>query len=79
VKTAREKGATPAQAILAWGIQRGTAVIPKSIHECRIIENLASQYVRFSDKEMKTIAGQDKKARFKNLGKSWGVDVLDGS
>ena len=77
VDLAKGKNVTPAQTILAWGIQRGTVVIPKSVHEGRIIENLASQYVRFSDKEMESIAGQDKKVRFNNPSKSWGVDLFD--
>jgi alcohol dehydrogenase (NADP+) len=77
VDIAKEKNVTPAQAILAWGIQRGTVVIPKSVHEGRIIENLASQSVRFNDEEMKTIAGQDKKARLNNPSQSWGIHLFD--
>jgi diketogulonate reductase-like aldo/keto reductase len=32
-------GRTPAQVLLRWGVQRGFAVIPKSIHRERIVEN----------------------------------------
>lgn len=32
---------TPAQVILSWGVQRGTAVVPKSQHEGRLAENLS--------------------------------------
>lgn len=32
--------ATPAQALLSWGVQRGTAVIPKTVREERLRENL---------------------------------------
>ncbi len=42
------KNVTTAQAILAWGRQRGTIVIPKSVHEERIVENLGSLNVSFS-------------------------------
>ncbi len=45
---AGKKNATPAQAILAWGRQRGTVVIPKSTHESRIVENLGSLNVIFT-------------------------------
>ncbi|KXN85649.1 Putative reductase 1 [Leucoagaricus sp. SymC.cos] len=31
---------TPAQVILSWGVQRGTAIVPKSEHEERLIENI---------------------------------------
>ena len=77
VEMADKKGVTPAQAILAWGIQRGTVVIPKSTHARRIQENWVSQGVRFSQAEMQEIAGQDRKARFNNPSKSWGVDLFD--
>lgn len=77
VELAKEKNVTAAQAILAWGIQRGTVVIPKSVHGGRIIENFASQYVRFSDAEMEMVAGQDRRARFNNPSKDWGVDLFD--
>jgi D-xylose reductase len=31
---------TPAQVVLRWGIQRGTAIIPKTTKEERLKENL---------------------------------------
>ena len=77
LKMADEKGATPAQTVLAWGIQRGTIVIPKSVHEQRIYENLKSEYVRFSEAELEEIALQDKQIRYNNPGKSWGVPLFD--
>ncbi|MFG1929234.1 aldo/keto reductase [Mycobacterium sp. NPDC048908] len=39
VTTARHFGRTPAQVLLAWGIQRGTAVLTSSVRPGRIIEN----------------------------------------
>ena len=37
---AEAHSATCAQILLNWGIQRGTAVIPKTVHEDRLKENL---------------------------------------
>ncbi|KAF6034596.1 hypothetical protein EB796_007097 [Bugula neritina] len=37
---AEKHGKTPAQVALRWGIQRGVAVIPKSVTESRIISNI---------------------------------------
>jgi alcohol dehydrogenase (NADP+) len=75
---ALKKNITTAQAILGWGIQRGTIVIPKSVHEQRIVENLGALNVTFSEKELGEISEQDKKARFNDPGKSWGVELFEG-
>jgi alcohol dehydrogenase (NADP+) len=42
VALAAERGLTPAQLLLAWGIGCGTAVIPKSLQPARLAENLAA-------------------------------------
>jgi len=36
---AKRIGRTPAQVMLRWGIQQGVVVLPKSVHEERIVEN----------------------------------------
>lgn len=73
---AEKKNATVAQAVLAWGIQRGTIVIPKSVHDGRIKENQGALEIKFTDEELKEIAKQDKKARMNNPGKGWGVKLF---
>jgi len=75
---ASKKNVTPAQAILAWGRQRGTVVIPKSVHEGRIVENLGSLNVNFTEKEMAKVVEQDKRTRFNDPSKSWGVELFEG-
>ena len=39
VSTAQRLGKTPAQVLLAWGIQRGSAVLTGSVNPTRISEN----------------------------------------
>jgi diketogulonate reductase-like aldo/keto reductase len=39
VRVAREHDRTPAQVMLRWAIERDVAVIPKSTHRARIVEN----------------------------------------
>jgi diketogulonate reductase-like aldo/keto reductase len=39
VSTAQRLGKTPAQVLLAWGIQRGSAVLTGSVNPARINEN----------------------------------------
>jgi alcohol dehydrogenase (NADP+) len=78
IKTAKSKNCTVAQAILGWGVQRGTVVIPKSVHEERIVENWGANEVHFTKEEMREIEKQDKKARFNNPSKLWGVKLFEG-
>jgi alcohol dehydrogenase (NADP+) len=63
--------ATAAQVLLAWGIQRGTAVIPKSVKVQRMEENFAASDLRLTDEEMIKIKALDQHYRLLN-GKIWG-------
>lgn len=71
------KNVTIPQLLLAWGMQRETVVIPKSVHQGRIVENFGASRIRLNETKMKLIALQDRKARFNNPSKSWGVDLFD--
>jgi len=75
---AEKKNATIPQAVLAWGLQRGTVVIPKSVHEEYIRENLGALSIVYAEEEMMQIATQDRKVRMNNPGRDWGVDLFDG-
>lgn len=57
---------TAAQVLLAWQIQRGIAVIPKSTNEARMAENLAALEVQLSASEMAQISKLDKNYRYIN-------------
>jgi diketogulonate reductase-like aldo/keto reductase len=76
VKLAKKKNATVAQAILAWGSQRETIIIPKSVHEKYIVENLGALDITFTEEEMRDIGKQDKKVRMNNPGTSWGIKLF---
>lgn len=71
------KNVTIPQLVLTWGMQRETVVIPKSVHKERIVENFGASNVRLNETEMRLIGLQDRKARFNNPSKSWGVDLFD--
>ncbi|KAK8071116.1 NADPH-dependent d-xylose reductase [Apiospora hydei] len=73
---AESKNATVAQVVLAWGVQRGTVVIPKSESEKHIDENRGALEVEFSKEEMEAIAKRDKKVRMNDPGKSWGIKLF---
>ncbi len=55
---------TPAQLVLAWQMQRGLVVIPKSVHEKRLRENFAAQAVVLDATDMEKLAALDKGYRF---------------
>ena len=55
---------TPAQVVLAWQMQRGLIVIPKTVHEERLKENFAAQAVELDEADMAKIAQLDEHHRF---------------
>jgi D-xylose reductase len=59
---------TPAQIVLRWGVQRGTAVVPKTIQSDRLRENLAIFDFELSAEEMQAISGLDRGRRFNDPG-----------
>jgi len=55
---------TPAQVVLAWAIQRGTVVIPKSVRAERLRENLDAATLVLGEKDMSLIADLDRHRRY---------------
>ena len=63
IDIAEKHACTPAQIILAWGMQRGTAVIPKSVRSERILENFNSTKVNLDIKDVNEINTLEKNLR----------------
>lgn len=57
---ARKHGKSVAQVILRWDIERGVAVIPKSVHRDRLEENLQVWDFALDEEDRKRIAALDK-------------------
>ena len=68
IKAAERAGATPAQVVLRWGVQRGTAVIPKTSKIERLVENLTLSNFSLTDEEMSSISALDQNRRFNDPG-----------
>ncbi|KAI8292523.1 hypothetical protein K4K56_006010 [Colletotrichum sp. SAR 10_98] len=62
-EVAKKHGKTPVQVALAWGVNSGRSVIPKSVIEWQIKENLKSDFA-LDGEDMDKIATMDLKARF---------------
>lgn len=68
VAIARAHARTPAQVVLRWGVQRGTAVIPKSRSPRHMRENLALSDFALTEADMAAISGLDRHRRFNDPG-----------
>jgi D-xylose reductase len=53
---------------LRWGVQRGTAIIPKTTSKERLIENLSIFDFNLSEEEMKAINALDRNHRYNDPG-----------
>ncbi|KAF2643060.1 Aldo/keto reductase, partial [Massarina eburnea CBS 473.64] len=79
VGIAEKRDCTPAQVVLAWGMGRGTSVIPKSKHEEYIKENLGAQKCVLEDEDLEDLGRLgDEPVRFNNPSKGWGVPLFQG-
>ena len=68
IEIADAVGRTPAQVLLRWGVQRGTAVIPKTSQPKRLAENIALFDFSLSAEQMLIIDGLNENRRFNDPG-----------
>ncbi len=77
VHIAESKGVDAGRILIAWGLSRGTSVIPKSVTASRIESNFGATHVHLSPQEMKTLDALDKGQRYVNPSKAWGIDIYE--
>lgn len=65
---AEAHGRTPAQVVLRWAVQRGTAVVPKTSRIERMRENLAIDDFSLTDDQMAAISALNRNRRFNDPG-----------
>ena len=65
---AQAHGKTAAQVLLRWGVQRGTAIIPKTTKPDRMRENLNIDDFELSPVEMAAISSLNQNRRFNDPG-----------
>ena len=64
------------QVALAWGIKRGISVLPKSVSENHIKENLEALHVKLDDDDMKAIENIGVRHRYLNMHWPYTVNKL---
>ncbi|MCK5367225.1 MAG: aldo/keto reductase, partial [Cyclobacteriaceae bacterium] len=72
LKIAESNGISSAQVLICWAIQRGTAVIPKSVNPGRMKQNLDAATINLSDEDMQKIAALEMSARLL-VGSFWAM------
>ena len=76
---AEARHCTPATVALAWGLGRGTSVIPKSSRPDHIKENYGALKCVLEYEDWKALEGIGEHAvRFNNPSEAWGVPLYDG-
>ncbi|KAF0805931.1 aldehyde reductase [Alcanivorax xiamenensis] len=70
MEIAERHQASPAQVLIRWATQRGTAVIPKSVNPERLRQNLAAADLELDGGDMDRIAALDKHRRYVS-GANW--------
>lgn len=73
VALAEKNNCSSAQLLLAWGMQRETIVIPKTVTPSRMAENLASEGIQLDDIDMEKLDALDRAHRFID-GSFWTVE-----
>lgn len=59
---------TPSEIVLRWGVQRGTAIVPKTSHRERLQENLALFDFELTPDELTSISALNRNRRFNDPG-----------
>lgn len=68
IAAAKRVERTAAQVVLRWGIQRGTAIIPKTTRRERLLENLSLFDFELNEDEMAAISALNANRRFNDPG-----------
>lgn len=71
-RIAKDKGATAAQVLIAWGLAKECSVLAKSSKAKRVRENFGGGAVLLSEEEVKELDGLDRELRVCNMIEYWG-------
>lgn len=63
-EVAAKRGVSEAQVLIRWAMQRGTAVIPKSVNPERLRQNFEAQHIALTDDDMQMLSHVDRHYRF---------------
>jgi len=77
LEVAKETGKSPAQVCLKWAVKRGYQIIPKSLKESRMEENIDMFSWDMTEEQMEKVNKMDKGHRFNNIGYTFGYQIYD--
>ena len=77
VTIAKNHEKQPAQVLVRWAIQRGTVVIPKSVHPVNIKANFEVFDFELSNDEMGQLNKLDRRFRYTNPASWWKIPYFD--
>lgn len=60
----KKHGVSPAQVLIAYALHRGMAVIPKSVNQVRIAQNIAAQEILLEEQDLRQLNGLTAQFRF---------------
>lgn len=63
-EVAAARGASSAQVLIAWALERGTSVIPKSVNPARLAQNLEAAALSLTPQDMARLDALDQHQRF---------------
>lgn len=78
LEAAKKHGRSAIQIALAWAIQNGRSVIPKSTIEWQIRENAEAELITLDQEDLDKIARLDCKARFNDPSVKFGYKLHSG-
>lgn len=73
---AERHAVNPGQVLMAWALNRGTAVIPKSVNPDRIKSNIYADKLQLTPQDMNEIASMDRHYRYVK-GQFWALEGSD--
>lgn len=72
---AREYNSEPGSILIAWGLSRGTSLIPKSVNVKRVVANFNARTISLRQDSIDKLNALDRGQTFGDPSETWGLDI----